>query len=98
MRTARIQKSEGRRGRLYILLMVGFLMVVMVVQLVMLYNKSEEYLVKEAQLEQDLKEQEGRQKELSEYELYTKSDEYIKNMAKSKLGLVSPNEIIFRER
>ena len=70
----------------------------MMVQLVMLHNKSEEYALREAQLTLDLQEQENRQKELSDYEQYTKSEEYTKNMAKSKLGLVSPNEIIFRER
>lgn len=98
MKKIRGQRQTRRTGRLYFLLMIGLLIAFMTVQLVMLYDKSEEYASREADLKQQLSEQQEKQKELSDYETYTKSEEYTKNMAKSKLGLVSPNEIIFRER
>lgn len=91
-------KGKRRSGRFYIVLMVGFLTVVMAVQLVSLYHKSELYLAREKVLEEELRAQQERQQELIDYEQYTRSEEYTRNTAKSKLGLVSPNEIIFRER
>ena len=43
---------------------------------------------------EELKKEEA---ELSEYESYIHSQEYIEDTAKKKLGLVYGNEIIFRE-
>ncbi len=83
---------------MYLFIMVGFLVVVMTAQLVVLHNKSRMYAEREVQLEAELRAQQDRQQELADYEQYTKSEEYTRNMAKSKLGLVLPNEIIFRER
>ena len=37
------------------------------------------------------------QNQLDNYEEYTKSQEYIEDQAKSKLGLTHENEIIFKE-
>ena len=34
--------------------------------------------------------------EKKEYEKYVQTDEYIKETAEDKLGLVNPNEIIFK--
>jgi len=33
---------------------------------------------------------------VKEYEKYVQTDEYIKETAEDKLGLVNPNEIIFK--
>ena len=97
MKKTRSQQNKSN-NRLYVLLTVGFLAGVFLFQLGMLYNKGKEYTAREELLKQQLQEQQDKQRELSDYERYTKTEEYTKNMAKSKLGLVSPNEIIFRER
>ena len=39
-----------------------------------------------------------RQDELSDYEEYIGSRDYVEDTAKSKLGLVYDNEIIFKEK
>ena len=98
MKTIRSQRVKRTKSRLYVLLVGGAAVALLAAQLVMLYNKSEEYALREASLTEQLQEQKDRQKELSDYEQYTKTEEYTRNMAKSKLGLVSPNEIIFREK
>ena len=41
-------------------------------------------------------EEEQRAKDLDEYEKYTKSKKFIEDMAKTKLGLVNPDEIILK--
>lgn len=44
-----------------------------------------------------LEDETERQNQLDNYEEYTKSQEYIEDQAKSKLGLTHENEIIFKE-
>ena len=46
----------------------------------------------------ELEAQEERKQDLLDYENYTKSDKYIENTARSKLGLVYDDEMIFREK
>ena len=71
--------------------------VVMSIQIVKLYEKNQEYVRKQAELELQLEEETARQDELEAYENYTKSSEYVEDIAKSKLGLAYDNEIIFKE-
>ena len=71
--------------------------VVMSIQIVKLYEKNQEYVKKQAELELQLEEETARQDELEAYENYTKSSEYVEDIAKSKLGLAYDNEIIFKE-
>ena len=51
---------------------------------------------REQTLEQQLAQEEQRSEELKELDLYTRSMEYIKEMA-NKMGFVFENEIIFKE-
>ena len=43
-----------------------------------------------------IKEDEKRSEDVKEYDKYVQTDEYIKETAEDKLGLVNPNEIIFK--
>ena len=43
-----------------------------------------------------IKEEKKRAKEVEAYEAYVKTDDYVKEIAEEKLGLVDPNEIIFK--
>ena len=49
-------------------------------------------------LEQQLSAEQDRQKELEAYETYTKSQQYVEDVAKSKLGLLYDNEVVFKEQ
>ena len=46
-------------------------------------------------LKKEKKEADKRAKELEEYEEYVKTDEYVEEVAREKLGLVYKDEIIF---
>lgn len=61
-----------------------------------LYNKNKEYRRQEAELKAQIKEEKERSREVEEFEEYVKTDEYIKDVAEEKLGLVDPGEIIFK--
>ncbi|MBO5657620.1 MAG: septum formation initiator family protein, partial [Agathobacter sp.] len=54
------------------------------------------YAEKEEELKDQIAQEEDRATELEEMDLYTKSIEYIKDMA-NRLGLIFGNEIIFKE-
>ena len=44
-----------------------------------------------------IRDETARQEELQNYQSYTQSQEYVEDIAKSKLGLAYDNEIIFKE-
>ena len=90
--------NENRAGRYCITCIVLVFAVVMSLQIVKIYQKDQEYQAKEVELQQQLAEEEDRQTDLQEYEAYTKSQKYVEDTAKSKLGLLYKNEIIFREK
>lgn len=66
------------------------------VNAISLYQKNQVYKQQEAELKAQIKEEKERVREVEEYEEYVKTDEYIKDVAEEKLGLVDPNEIIFK--
>ena len=47
-------------------------------------------------LKRELTSQQDAGKEVEAYEAYVKTDDYVKEIAEEKLGLVDPNEIIFK--
>lgn len=92
------RKKKNRAGRMSIACIVLFLLVVMSVQIMRLYEKNQEYIAKEAVLNEQLENETERRDEIADYEEYIGSQEYIEDTAKSKLGLVYENEIIFKEK
>ena len=82
------KKNKNSAGRISFLCIGIFLVLVLSVQMVRLYQKNEALV----QTEQT------KQKELEEQEQYIQSDEYKEKVAKDKLGLVYDNETIFREK
>ena len=93
------QKSRRKghnAGTISIGVIVLAFLVVMSVQIYKLNEKDKMYAEREQNLMEQLTEEESRAEELKEMDAYTKSVEYIKDMA-NKLGLVFENEIIFKE-
>ena len=61
-----------------------------------LHAKNAEYKAQEEELEAQIKDEEQRAEEVDKFEEYVKTDDYIKETAEDKLGLVDPDEIIFK--
>lgn len=100
-RSVRRQKSvlyRHRKSMMIIGAVLGLLMGVAGVGSVRLYARNESYKEQEAELEAQIEEAKKRSEEVKAYEEYVKTDEYIKDVAEEKLGLVDPNEIIFKPR
>lgn len=77
---------------------VLFLLVAMSTQIFRLYQKNEDLKAEEQQKTAQLEEEQERQEEIEDYEEYVTTPEYIEQIAKTKLGLVYSNEIIFKEQ
>lgn len=99
-RRVRRRKSSGfsyhRRSMAVITMILVLLLCVLTVNAVTLQAKNKDYIRQEAELQAQIEEQKARAEEIKEYEQYVKTDEYIKEVAEEKLGLVDPDEIIFK--
>lgn len=90
------RRKKLNSGTVSIVVIVLAFVVVMSVQIFKLKQKDDMLAERENVLEQQLAEEMEREEELEELDLYTRSMEYIKEMA-NRLGLVFENEIIFKE-
>ena len=95
---SRYRRKNSRSGRVSIACIVILLLIVMSVQIIELYHKDQDYIAREAELTEELEKEEASKEQLSEYEEYIGSREYVEDTAKSRLGLVYDNEIIFKEK
>ena len=88
--------GQHKRSVLIVCSILVMLTGVLSVNAVNLYGKKRLYNQQEAELRAQISEQQARAEEVEAYEAYVKTDEYIKDVAEEKLGLVDPNEIIFK--
>ena len=88
------KRKQNRLAMCAITLVVAALVCVLGFQTVQLKQKSDQYAEKLASIERQLDEQEVRAADLEARRIYTQTKQYIEQEAKSKLGLVNPNEII----
>lgn len=100
MSTIRRRHRRAKRNKRNILLLT---IVMCVLSATILFNglalkyKTDVYAAQAQELELKLDAEAQRTEEIKELEEYTKSDEYIEEVAREKLGLVYPNEIIFQQ-
>ena len=92
------RSSKKRGGTLSVAVIVVAFLIVMIFQIVQLKNKETAYAQQTAELNKQLKEETERTDEINALADYMQSDQYIEDIAKSKLGLAYDNEIIFKEK
>lgn len=102
-RKARQQERKGssmfrmhKRSVIIICTVLVLLAAVLSVNSVSLYARNQTYKQQEAELQAQIEEEKARSEEVEAFQEYVKTDEYIKDVAEGKLGLVDPNEIIFK--
>ncbi len=74
---------------------IVMLTAVLMVGSISLNKKNEKYKLQEAKLEALILEEEARAEEIAELEEHVKTNEYVEEVAKDKLGLVYPDELYF---
>lgn len=96
--TGSIKKSQLRRYRRsvkWISTVVLLLAVTVFFGSLSLRSKNKEYAQQEAELKAQIAEQQERSEQIEAYKEYIQSDEYIKKVAREKLKLALPGEILF---
>lgn len=93
-----ISGFDRRSGMKIILGVAALLTAVLLFYGMELNQKNQRLLMREEQVMAQLKSEEERTKEIDELKDYMKTDRYVEDVARDKLGLVNDNEIIFKEQ
>ncbi len=95
------KKSKNMNSRLPLLgitLVVGVMAFALGIRSQNLREKEETYILREDTLTKQIEQESRRTEELNERKVYVKTKQYIEEVAKDKLGLVNPDEILLKEK
>ncbi|MDD3140950.1 MAG: septum formation initiator family protein [Lachnospiraceae bacterium] len=94
----RQKKRVQHHKRSILLISTVLLLLILVVSIngISLQAKNKVFKQQETELQAQIDKEKNRANEMDEYKNYVESKEYIEDIAKDKLGLVYPNEIIFK--
>lgn len=95
---ARERKKQNRFNMLLAGLVVAILLVVILAGCIRLYGRLQASRARADELQSEISQEEQRSDEIEEYREYTKTDEFIEEIAREKLGLVYDGEVIFKEK
>jgi cell division protein FtsB len=90
-------REQNRLSMWIAALIVGALIMVVLVTCGSLYRRLHSNKERIEELQSEIAKEEQRAEEIEEYKQYTKSREYIEEVAREKLGLVYEGEVIFKE-
>ncbi|MDE7016427.1 MAG: septum formation initiator family protein [Lachnospiraceae bacterium] len=96
-RAAYRKKRQNKTGMLLVTTVVLMMLIVVTIKSVELQGKKEAYLLREAELQEEIAAEKVRTEEIEEYGKYTQTKKYVEELAKDKLGLVYEGEIIFKD-
>lgn len=98
-----IRKKKNRRhknhaGSISIIVIVLLLLGTISIKCIELNSKNESLKKQEAALDEKIRKETVRQKEIEELSKYVQTKQYAETVAKEQLGMVYPDEIIFKEK
>ena len=93
---AKARALQHKISVLSISCVIVLLAVILSVASISLREKNEACKAQEAELEAQIEEASIRAEEIDALEEYVGTKEYVEDIAKEKLGLVNPNEILFK--
>ena len=76
--------------------MVAVLLCVLFIQGSRLQVKAKVYAAREAELSEEIEKERERTQEIEDQKKYMQTDKYVEEVARQKLGLVYPNETIYK--
>lgn len=89
------RRSQGFGSMLLVAFVAVMIIVIVQVKSGELREKKSAYEKRQAYLVEQIEEQNERARTIEEYQKYITTKQYVEDMARSKLGLVYPDEIIF---
>lgn len=95
-RRKRKDKWGNRMALIGITFVVFSLAVIVTIKGSSLKETDLEYQIRQENLDARVKAEEARKEDLEEYRIYVQTKQYIEEVAKQKLGLVNPDEILLK--
>ncbi len=95
------RKKERLGNRLALIGITGVILsmaVVVSIKGATLQDKDLEYMIREENLQAQKEKEKARASELEERRIYVETKKYIEEVAKEKLGLVNPDEVILKPK
>lgn len=94
------RKKKDKLGNRMTLIGITFVVISMAVVVNLrgasLKDKDLEYKIKEENLQARVEQEENRAEQLEEERIYVQTKQYIEKVAKEKLGLVNPDEVLLK--
>lgn len=90
--------KENRRGMALIVAVVCIIIMALAFKCHTLIERNNVYARQIESLEQKITEEEGRGESIEAFRKYTRTNAYIEKVAREKLGLVYPDEVIFQPK
>lgn len=92
------KRKKNRSGMGIVFITVMAMFIVITIKKTGLEEKNRELKDEITRYEEEIADLTEEQKNIEEYKEYVNSDEYIEDIARKKLGLVYPDEIIFEAK
>lgn len=89
-------KRRNRTSKIWVSVVVIVLVGVFTMQSFSLISRGEEMEERKAGLKKQIEKEEQREKDLAKEEKYRQTKKYVEDYAHNQLGLVYPDEIIFK--
>ena len=93
-RTGKKRNVRHRLSMFAIILVVIILLACLSVKTMKLRSRVSEYDERVTRLEEEIADEEARAEELDEREIYIQTKQYVEEIARDRLGLVYPGEIL----
>lgn len=90
--------KETRRGMILIIVVVCIIITALAVRCRSLTDRNSTYAQQIEILEEKISEEQGRSESIETFRKYTNTNAYVEKVAREKLGLVYPDEVIFQSR
>ena len=91
------KKQQIKMAMMLITVVIMILLAVVGIKSIEMNSRVQELSETEAELNDEIKQEQARSDELDQYEKYTQTKKYVEDVAKDKLGLVHDGEILFKE-
>ena len=91
------KKQQNKMAMMLITVVIMILLAVVGIKSIEMNSRVLELSETEAELNDEIKQEQARSDELDQYEKYTQTKKYVEDVAKDKLGLVHDGEILFKE-
>ena len=90
----RTKKKRKGQGLVWVFAVVALLAGFLIYQTAVLKKKQADYAARESELESQIAEESRRAEDLEEYDIFTRTLKYIEQIAREKLGLGYPGEVV----